>query len=231
MNGPAGRFGTAREVTLRCGARTGERLAVLTPTAAGASLPADVEVVGDDELSRGRQAYLHEEVAGRRLRVSARSFFQSSVEGAELLVALVTDALAGADDGPLVDAYGGVGLFAATVGGGRQVTVLESSPSALADARANLPGARVVAGEVARWRPAPAVAVVADPPRTGLGRQGTSVLAATGARHLALVSCDPASLGRDAGLLGEHGFRLEWSNVVDLFPGTPHVETVSRFAR
>lgn len=231
IHASAGRFGAAHQVTLRCGARTGERLALLSPSAAGAHLPADVVVVGDDGLSTGRRAHLHDEVAGRRLRISARSFFQSSAEGAELLVALVRDALVGADDGPLVDAYGGVGLFAAAIGEGREVTVLESSPSALGDARANLPGARVVPGDVARWRATGAAVVVADPPRTGLGRQGASVLAATGARHLALVSCDPASLGRDAGLLSEHGYRLEWSSVVDLFPGTPHVETVNRFVR
>ena len=44
-------------------------------------------------------------------------------------------------------------------------------------------------------------------------------------------SCDPASLGRDAKLLGRAGYRLEWSEVVDTFPQTTHVEAVSRFTR
>ena len=51
----------------------------------------------------------------------------------------------------------------------------------------------------------------------------------TGAGVLVLVSCDPASLGRDAKLLGRAGYRLEWSEVVDTFPQTTHVEAVSRF--
>ena len=57
-------------------------------------------------------------------------------------------------------------------------------------------------------------AVVADPPRAGLGRTGARVVAGTGARRLALVSCDAAALGRDAALLRAHGFDLEgrrWS--------------------
>ena len=130
-----------------------------------------------------------------------------------------------------MDAYGGVGLFAATVGRGRPVTVVESSMSAAADARVNLASARVQRADVGRWSHRPAVAVVADPPRAGLGRQAVANLAGTGATHLALVSCDAASLGRDVSLLVPYGFELEWTTVVDMFPGTPHIETVSRFVR
>jgi len=231
ISAPRSAFGPAGEATLRCGTSTGERLALLAPSARGAHLPEDVTVVGADELVAGREAWFYEEVAGQRLRISARSFFQSSGQGAELLVRLVSEALTGAPDGPLVDAYGGVGLFSATVGHGRPLILLETSRSSLADARANLPGASVVAGDVAKWEARPAAAVVADPPRAGLGAVAAGVLASTGASHLALVSCDPASLGRDAGLLERHGFHLEWSSVVDLFPGTPHLEVVSRFVR
>ena len=46
---------------------------------------------------------------------------------------------------------------------------------------------------------------------------------------LVLVSCDPASLGRDAKLLADRGYRFDGATVVDLFPHTPHVEVVSRF--
>jgi len=227
----AGGFGEATDVTLRCGARTGERLALLGPSSQGASLPGSVRVIGEDELAAGRRAWIFEEVSGKRLRLSAESFFQASPEGAEVLVNLVGSALAGAPDGPLVDAYGGVGLFGATVGGGRPVTVLESSAPAAADARVNLPAASVRRIDVARWRASKAAVVVADPPRAGLGAAAVAALVATRASHLALVSCDPASLGRDAALLQARGFGLEWSALVDMFPGTPHVEVVSRFVR
>ena len=226
-----GGFGFAREVTLRCGAATGDRLALLSPSAAGAVLPPSVLVVGEDELEAGHRAWIFEEIAGKRLRVSARSFFQASPRGAEALVDVVKAAVAGAGPGALVDAYGGVGLFGATAGDDRAVTVLERSPSSAADARVNLPSAKVLRLDVERWRPSPAAVVVADPPKAGLGRRGVAVLSASGAGHLVLVSCDPASLGRDAGLLRAQGFRLRSTTVVDMFPGTPHVETVSAFVR
>lgn len=227
----AGRFGDATEVTLRCGARTGDRLVVAAPSAAGVEVPEGVTVVGTDELAVGHRAWFHEEVAGRRLRVSARSFFQARPDGADALVDAVAGALAGAPEGRLVDAYGGVGLFGATVGHGRRVTLVEWSASSVADARVNLPEAKVLRLDVARWHPAPAAVVVADPARTGLGKKAVDVLAGTGATHLALVSCDPASLGRDAGLLAGHGFRHDGTTIVDLFPHTPHVEAVTRFVR
>ncbi len=226
-----GDFGEATEVTLRCGARTGERLAVLGPSSGGASLPGPVRVIGEDELAAGRRAWIFEEVGGKRLRLSAQSFFQASPEGAEVLVSLVGSAIAGAPDGLLVDAYGGVGLFAATLGANRPVTLLECSASAAADARVNLPAASVRLIDVARWRASKAAVVVADPPRAGLGAAGVAALVASRASHLALVSCDPASLGRDAALLRAKGFNLEWAALVDMFPGTPHIEVVSRFVR
>jgi tRNA/tmRNA/rRNA uracil-C5-methylase (TrmA/RlmC/RlmD family) len=227
----ASRFGRADQAVLRVGARTGEGLALLTPDARGARVAGGFEVVGADELGRGRSVAYHEVVAGCRLRVSAGSFFQSSPEGAEALVREVRSALAGAGPGLLVDAYAGVGLFGAATGWSGRVVAVESSPSSVADARVNVVGAEVVLADVGRWAPRPAAAVVADPPRHGLGRGAAEVLAATLAPVLVLVSCDVGALGRDAGLLEGHGFRLDRTVVVDLFPGTPRVEAVSLFRR
>src|SRR5262249_20784122 len=156
------------------------------------TVPEGVRLVGGDELAAGRRAFIHEDIAGRRFRISARSFFQPRPDGAEALIAAVGLVLGEAPSGQrrFVDLYGGVGLFAATVGSGWRVTVVESSASAVADARVNLADqkARVVRANVARWRPSPADAVVADPPRAGLGRQGVRAVAGTGAPRLALVS-------------------------------------------
>lgn len=228
-----GRFGTAAEVVLRIGGATGERLAVFEPSVpAGIELPADVAVAGADDDDAG--ACFHDEVAGRRFRVSARSFFQSRTDGAEALVAAVR--AAGGDawgSGRLVDLYGGVGLFGSTLGDGMQVVVVESSRSSAADAEVNLADrdATVVRCSVERWRPSPADLVVADPPRAGLGRAGLAAVTATRAPRLVLVSCDAASFGRDAGLLAEAGYERRSTVLVDLFPHTPRVELVSRFDR
>jgi 23S rRNA (uracil1939-C5)-methyltransferase len=223
--------GQATELTLRCGARTGDRLVLASPTAAGVTAPDDVVVVGTDELHGGRRAWFTEHIAARDWRVSARSFLQARPDGAEALIELVAVASADAPEGRLVDAYGGIGLFGGTVGRGRPVTLVEWSASSVADARVNLPEAKVLRLDVGKWHPSSAAVVVADPARTGLGAKAASVLAATGTSHLVLVSCDPASLGRDAALLVGHGFRHDGSTLVDLFPHTSHVEVVTRFIR
>jgi 23S rRNA (uracil1939-C5)-methyltransferase len=230
----AGRFPPGADVTIRAGARTGERMVVVDPSAGSATtVPEGVRLIGGDELAAGRRAFIHEEVAGRRFRISARSFFQPRPDGAEALIAAVARFLGEAPSGPgrLVDLYGGVGLFGATVGPGWRVTVVESSPSAVADARVNLADrkARVIRASVARWRPSPADAVIADPPRAGLGREGVRAVVGTGAGRLVLVSCDAGALGRDARLLQESGYRFVRATVVDQFVGTPHVEVVSHF--
>ncbi len=232
-----GRFGAADEVTLRAGARTGERLVIVAPTVRDVSLPDDVVVVGADEIRRGSTAAYHEVVAGHRFRISARSFFQANPVGADRLVEVVR-AEAGemlAEAHGVVDAYSGVGLLAATVaaGEGRDVTAVEWARSAVADAEHNLadPAITVVRADVARWRPTPADLVIADPSRAGLGATGVEVLAATGARRLVLVSCDVAALGRDTALLAQQGFSLVRATLVDLFPHTHHAEVVALFDR
>jgi 23S rRNA (uracil1939-C5)-methyltransferase len=237
-----------REVTVRVGAATGERLVLCTPAVgnsrvSGAARPdadaaAGVIVVGTDELAGGHRAWIHEVVAGRRWRISAESFFQSRPDGAEALVdavvAALGDALAPAVT--VVDLYSGVGLFAGVLGdrtGGRVVTV-ESSRSAAADARINLAdldGARIVRSDVRKWHPSSADVVVADPSRHGLGAEVVPRIGATGASALALVSCDPGALGRDAGLLAADGWGLASVRLVDLFPHTSHVEVVTGWIR
>jgi 23S rRNA (uracil1939-C5)-methyltransferase len=239
-----GRFDGCDEVTVRVGAATGDRLVVGTPTATGIDLPeglaAATRLVGDDELDAGKRAWIFDEVAGRRFRISARSFFQTRPDGAAALVGAVGraggDELVGATR--VVDAYAGVGLFGATVvPAGAALVAIEASPSSAADARINLEAARpdasnhVARSTVERWRPRRADVVIADPARAGLDRASAAVLARTGAGALVLVSCDAAALARDARLLLGHGFRHRGSEVIDLFPHTHHVEVVSSFVR
>jgi len=220
------------ELTLRTSVATGAVTARWNRRGSGmvAGLPSDVHI--------GDRAFLVETVAGHDLRVSAGSFFQSGLQAAELIVDAVVRAapeLSDAGAGHAVDAYGGVGLFAVTaMAGARHVTLLESSKSACFDADHNLAGrdATVVRGEVAAWTPGdrPVDVVVADPARPGLGKPGVAALARVFPAPLVLVSCDPVSLARDASLLAGHGYRAERVEVLDPYPQTPHVETVTRFS-
>lgn len=213
-----GRWPGARTVTLRCGARTGETLVTVSPSRAGGS-------TGE---------FFHEIAAGRRWRISAASFFQARPDGADVLAETVRSMIVEAEAISVVDLYCGVGLFAGVLAdaGLDVVAAVEGSRSSALDARHNLgPAVPVVQADVAAWPPRPAAAVVADPARVGLGRAGVAVVAGCEPDHVVLVSCDPASLGRDARLLAEQGFVLERAVPIDLFPHTPHIEVVSRFRK
>ena len=168
---------------------------------------------------------MHEEAAGQRWRISADSFFQSRADGVDELARIAgaaADELGGATTA--LDLYSGVGVFAGVLAArGWSVTAVESSKSAVQDARMNLraSGAGVVAADVTEWEPTAADLVVADPSRNGLGRGGVDAVAGSGARRLVLVSCDAASLGRDVGLLRGAGFGLTVAHARRHVP--PHV--------
>lgn len=218
------------EVQLRCSHATGE------VTARWDRRAGRVDGLGD-HVGIGADASIVEMVAGHRFRVSAASFFQSGPAAAGLLVEAVRRLVPElATAGRVVDAYGGVGLFAvASVPSTAAITLVETSRAAVADAEVNLadrPGdVEVIRSEVGAWRDRPDATpvdvVIADPARSGLGRPGVGALARLRPPALALVSCDPVSMARDAGLLAAAGFRLDAVEVLDLFPGTHHVETVS----
>jgi len=222
------------EVTLRASVATGEVTARWDERLGNVDgLPSSVDI--------GPSASLIERVAGVDFVVSAGSFFQSGPQAADLLVdAVARFAPELSSARAVVDAYGGIGLFAATiVSPESDVWVVETSRSALADARINLDGrpgrTQLVRSEFGKWRPTrgdlrPEV-IIADPARTGLGRPGVAAVVRSRPEVLVLVSCDPVSFARDAALLEKEGFGLERCEVLDLFPGTHHVEVVSRFVR
>ena len=239
------RFGVAREVTLRRGRATGEVLVIVDPGVDGVEIRKHpsvtrLQVVGTDVLHNVEQPSFHETIGGHTFTISAGSFFQTRPDGAEQLVQLVRDGVE-SFHGPsevLADLYGGVGLFAATVGQGfAHVVSVEREGCASRDARENLAGlahARVIASDVddfdlRGYCGRRSTIVVADPARGGLGNAGVARIVEAGPRGVVLVSCDAASLGRDAGLLSSLGYQLRTSVVVDMFPHTPHVEVVSCF--
>ncbi len=227
-----GWFGSADSVTLRVSQTTGERIALVRGNIDGVRLPSDVVITPN-----GKNVSMVEEVDGRRYRISARSFFQDGPAAATLLAQTV-NAAALKDAEWIVDLYAGVGVLGGNVADERDahLTSVEQDKSALIDARMNLRDldAEVIDAEVATvslsGESQPDV-VIADPSRTGLGRSASRTVAGLGAEQIILVSCDPASLARDVNLLHNEGYTLENVSVLDLFPQTHHVETVSTFTR
>ena len=225
------RPGTDAEVTIRCSTTTEVVAAMVHGDDGDVSGLEVFDVVGAD-------ARIIESVHGVDLVVSMGAFFQSGPLAAAQLVDVVRhhagpEALSGAY-GQVVDAYGGGGLFAATlVPSHVPVTLLEENPWAVNDARVNLGGhvATILEAPVEEWEAQPAGLVIADPARTGLGRGGVEALIAAHAPVFVLVSCDAAAGARDARLLAESGYELEAYSVLDLFPHTHHLEMVMRFRR
>ncbi len=186
-------------------------------------------------LTQGPQA-LKENIWGHELQVSHTSFWQSHELAPEILTAAVREHVR-ADDFVL-DLYGGVGLFTAAVidliGEGGHVDLIESSPSATADARRNfaqMPNVAVHVGDVEKMLDhiARADVVVLDPPREGAGKGVLSKIVELAPRTLVYVACDPAALARDCRYLEELGWAMSSLRAFDLFPMTHHVECVAVF--
>jgi len=207
------------------------------------------------------EEFIFDEIAGRRYRVGADTFFQVNPQQAGRLVALVQEMAQLRLGEVVVDAYCGAGVFLlALAEQSEQAIGIESNPAAVRDARANLrraglTNAAVVREKVERALPfmvrhgprhqdvgaqhvypersrrdvplRMAHVVVLDPPRQGCGKQVINAAAALGPRAVVMVSCDSATLARDAALLAERGYALRRSVVVDLFPHCWRVESVT----
>jgi 23S rRNA (uracil1939-C5)-methyltransferase len=145
--------------------------------------------------------------------------------------------------GRLLDLYAGVGLFAvgASAARGVEVTAVEGDRVAAADLAANAASATrpmVTAHQSvedfvrsARGRGEHSDTVIADPPRTGLSKEALDGIVALRPARAIYVSCDVATLARDARRLVDAGYAISRIDGFDLFPNTPHVETVVVFDR
>ncbi|MBI3402331.1 MAG: class I SAM-dependent RNA methyltransferase [Acidobacteria bacterium] len=175
------------------------------------------------------------------LRRHVLAFFQGN---RHLLAPLVTH-VAGQvpEEADLLDLYAGVGLFsiAAAVSRRARVTAIEGDRVAAADLEANataaagavLPIHQSVEEAVGRVRPPTdrVGAVIVDPPRTGMSREALDGVLALRPSRLIYVSCDVATLARDARRIVDAGYVLSRADAFDMFPNTPHVETVVVFDR
>jgi 23S rRNA (uracil1939-C5)-methyltransferase len=175
---------------------------------------------------------------GRDFRVSAGSFFQTNTAIAQAMVQHVLSLVALNRTSVALDAYCGVGLFSAFLAPrvGRLVGI-EASPSACDDFSANLDefdNVELYEAPVEDVLPGldlqPDLALV-DPPREGLDRNALDGLLRLAAPRLVYVSCDPATLGRDARRLAAGGYALEQVTLFDQFPQTYHIESISLWSK
>jgi tRNA/tmRNA/rRNA uracil-C5-methylase (TrmA/RlmC/RlmD family) len=180
------------------------------------------------------------EVPAGALRVTRQvgAFFQGN---RYLLQALVDRLLVAIPPGPLVDLYAGCGLFglAHAAAGRGPVDLVENDRLSFTDLKGNaapMAGTATAHGvDVERFLAAsPGLdgqTVLVDPPRTGLSREAAAALAGSKASRIVYLSCDVATLARDARKLADGSFALDAVEIFDLFPMTAHVETLAVFRR
>jgi len=231
------------QLVLRAGTATGDRLIGFEmeedkPPA----LEADETVSCVMLLEEGGYAnligdnFITEVVAEHAYRISASSFFQVNTRQAAKLVRLASAYLDLDGDETVLDAFCGVGLFTTHLAEQAELVIgIESSPSAVDDLLENTEGhgnVEIIEGAVEDVLPEVAVpldAVLLDPPRGGVDRYALDALAELEPDRIVYVSCDPATLARDAKRLQRKGYDLVEVQPVDMFPQTYHVESVSLF--
>jgi 23S rRNA (uracil1939-C5)-methyltransferase len=191
------------------------------------------------QLLWGEEA-IEEELLGLRVRMRPNAFLQTNTEMAERLYELAGEyaALTGAEN--VFDLYCGTGTIGLSLAGrARAVWGLEISEEAVACAIENaelngIGNAHFFAGNVGQTidelveEAGTPDLVVVDPPRAGLAGKALRRLGRIGAPRIVYVSCNPTTLASDAKVLREDfGYELRRCRPVDMFPHTPHVESVS----
>ncbi|HEX6811934.1 MAG TPA: 23S rRNA (uracil(1939)-C(5))-methyltransferase RlmD [Planctomycetota bacterium] len=187
---------------------------------------------------------IEERLLGTSYLLSPDTFFQTSPEGAEHLIRLVTAWLAPTGEDDVADLYCGGGLLTLPLARlSRSALGIELKGSAIRDAeesarRNGLRNVQCRSGHVDAWLEAcrrgqlPRPHLVAmDPPRTGLEAKVVDELQRLRPRRLAYVSCEPRTLQRDLQALAAAGFRTRSVQPIDMFPQTCHVEAVACLER
>jgi len=227
------------------------RVTVSGPPASAAKLAArlteadfsGVRILGaaGELLHEAGEPALDLSIGGRTFRVSVDTFFQGNRHLTGALYAAVAAEAAQAPEGPALDAFGGVGLFAgALLDAGHRVVSVEADAGAASDAAATVArwedGRRCESHKVAvapflRQDERRFTCVVADPPRAGLGTELARELAERTEEVFVYVSCDPATLARDLPAILAEGFAIRTAALFDLFAFTHRVEAVVSLER
>jgi 23S rRNA (uracil1939-C5)-methyltransferase len=185
---------------------------------------------------------IEEEILGLRFRLRPNAFLQTNTAMCEVLYQLAGDYAALTGEETLYDLYSGTGTIGLSLArSALTVWGIELSEESVACAVENaelngIANAAFFAGDVGRDldelrdRAGPPDVVVVDPPRAGLAGKTLRRIGRLEAPRIVYVSCNPTTLAGNAKeLAGEFGYRLERARPVDMFPHTPHVETVALF--
>ena len=195
-------------------------------------------VLGEEFITLFGPGYIEDTLCGLNFRLSPRSFYQVNHDQAEKLYRTAIAQAQITKSDTVLDLYCGVGTITlAMAGAAGKVIGVEVIPQAVEDAKDNarrngIENAEFFCGDAGQAalelekNGVKADVAVVDPPRKGLNADTIEALARMSPRRIVYVSCDPATLARDVGLLKQRGYRLQNAIAADLFPRCAHVETV-----
>lgn len=188
-------------------------------------------ILGGEDVILGGAGELEDRIGEITLRLSAQAFFQVNRAQAAVLYAAVARAAELAKSETVIEVFAGVGGIARTLAkSASRVVGIESNPVAVMDARKDAPAnVEMIAADAAEGLRAQKSAdvVIVDPPRKGCEPRVLFEMARLQPRRIVYVSCGPESLARDLSALRDLGYRARTIEPYDLFPHTPHIESLS----
>ena len=198
-------------------------------------------ILGEESVTLYGPGCIEDTLCGVPVRLGSLSFYQVNTLAAERLYGVAAEYAQLEPDDVLLDLYCGMGTIGLSMAGHcRELIGVEIIPEAIDSAKANAArmGDAVAAksrffcadaGEAAARLAAEGLrpdVIMLDPPRKGCDETTLSAVVQMSPRRVVYVSCNPSTAARDAAWLGQHGYRAEKVQPVDLFPRTKHVETV-----
>lgn len=184
--------------------------------------------------------YIRETLLGLQFNISPFSFFQTNTKGAESLYSIVKDFMGDSQDKVVFDLYCGTGTIGQIVApNAKKVVGIELIEEAVEAAKENaklngLDNCEFLAGDVAEIiktvKDKPEI-IILDPPRTGVHPKALDYVIKFNAPEIIYVSCNPKTLVTDLKVLTEKGYKVVQTKVKDMFPNTPHVETVVKLIK
>ena len=184
--------------------------------------------------------YIIEELLDLKFKISPFSFFQTNSRGAESLYRIVRDFMGNGDNKVVFDLYCGTGTIGQIAAhNAKKVIGLELIEEAVEAAKENaklngLDNCEFIAGDVAETikqvKVKPDI-IILDPPRSGVSPKALDYVIKFNAKEIIYVSCNPKTMVDNLETLLAAGYKVEKSKVKDMFPNTPHAETVVRLIK
>ncbi|WP_270659098.1 23S rRNA (uracil(1939)-C(5))-methyltransferase RlmD [Paraclostridium bifermentans] len=199
------------------------------------------DAVNCDELRvlHGRD-YIQEELLGLKFKISPFSFFQTNTKGAEGLYKIAREFVGEHNDKVVFDLYSGTGTIGQVMAEkAKKVYGIEIIEEAVEAANKNaklnnLTNCEFIAGDVAKTvnklKAKPDIIIV-DPPRPGVHKDAIRDISKFDSKEIVYISCNPKTLVLDLVEFKKYGYEVEKVKCMDMFPNTPHVETVVSLRR